>query len=330
MYIQPMLSIIVPVYNVEKYLSRCLYSLVDVQIPYEIIIVNDGSTDNSLSVALSFKKRFEDKLIKIVSQSNQGLSAARNTGLSQAIGNYVYFIDSDDFIDPVNFSIFAKQSIDDDLDIGIGRFSYWGTSKKYGLSEVENHQVIHNKIARGEEVYECLQNRMEVWIKIFKKDFLIKNNIKFVNGMLFEDEVFNVHIMIFSQKVKYFDIPFYFYFQREGSIVNSNDLNKYLHYYRIASKIFDLMSLSDSEKSKRIVCYRGWAFLKVALLQSYIYDKSEFELKRKEFKKILLILLDSGVIVGGEQFMIEKLITATEITAFSLLEKGKIEFGFKM
>ena len=93
----PLVSVIIPIYNVEKYLGRCLDSVINQDYKnIEIILINDGATDNSLNIAIDYQKK--DKRIKVFSQKNQGLSAARNTGLDKAVGNYITFIDSDDYV----------------------------------------------------------------------------------------------------------------------------------------------------------------------------------------------------------------------------------------
>ena len=121
-----LLSIIVPVYNVEKYLVRCIDSLVTQDVDacdYEIIMVNDGSTDNSLSVAEDLAAKYNN--IVIVSHENRGLAAARNTGLRNASGQYVMFVDSDDYLTPNVISKMLKISFDNDLDILMARVSTW-------------------------------------------------------------------------------------------------------------------------------------------------------------------------------------------------------------
>ena len=97
------LSIIVPVYNVEKYLERCLKSLCGLKIENEIIIINDGTKDGSLEIAERFRENHKNENIIIISQENQGLSEARNNGLKVAKGEYISFIDSDDFVDTENY-----------------------------------------------------------------------------------------------------------------------------------------------------------------------------------------------------------------------------------
>ena len=116
------LSIIVPVYNVEKYLEKCLNSLCNLEIENEIIIVNDGTKDNSLEIAKNFKKENEKENIIIISQENKGLSEARNTGLRLAQGEYISFIDSDDFVDKKAYEMLIKEVISDKVEIGIGRY----------------------------------------------------------------------------------------------------------------------------------------------------------------------------------------------------------------
>ena len=119
------LSIIVPVYNVEKYIEKCLNSLCNPEIEKEIIIVNDGSTDSSLKIVEEFKKNHDKENIIIISQEKKGLPEARTTGLRKAKGEYVSFIDSDDFVDKKLYEIMVKEVIKDRVDYGIGKYSYF-------------------------------------------------------------------------------------------------------------------------------------------------------------------------------------------------------------
>ena len=116
------LSIIVPVYNVEKYVEKCLESLCGLKIENEIIVVNDGTKDSSLEIVERFKENHKNENIIIISQENQGLSEARNNGLKAAKGEYISFIDSDDFVDTENYEKFINEVIEDKVDIGIGRY----------------------------------------------------------------------------------------------------------------------------------------------------------------------------------------------------------------
>ncbi|MGQ8821266.1 glycosyltransferase [Bibersteinia trehalosi] len=285
---QPIISLIVPVYNVECYLNRCLLSLSGLNLEYEIIIVNDGSTDSSLAVAEAFQQRFSDKMVRIVSQTNQGLSQARNLGLSLAKGQYVAFIDSDDFVDPVNFSMFIQQAVADSLDIAIGKFTYFGAGEQQGQGTMHEAFFQRNVVA-GIEAFDFL--RVEVWIKVFRRAFLIDNAISFIPGLLFEDEVFHIHTMLLAQRIRYFDLPFYFYFQRESSITKSTaKIVRYQHYYRIALEIFALRDLVDKQATKSLVCRRAWLYLLESLPHIYQHDVQEFEIKRRQATELLVAL----------------------------------------
>ena len=111
----PLISVIIPIYNAEKYLSRCLDSVLEQDYDnYEVIMVNDGSSDNSLDICNQYVKK--DKRFSVITQKNKGVSEARNTGLSAAKGDYLQFIDSDDFILPGMFSTMYKEIIATECD----------------------------------------------------------------------------------------------------------------------------------------------------------------------------------------------------------------------
>lgn len=309
---QPIISIIVPVYNVAKYLSRCLLSLADLTVSYEIIIVNDGSSDQSLDIAQKFQQRFSDKEIYITSQVNKGLSAARNTGIQLAKGQYIAFIDSDDFVDPIHFSKLIHQTISHDLDIGIGKFIYFGIGEERGIGQI-NETLVQSHIIAGITALDFL--RPEVWCKVYRRTLLLDNTIQFVESLLFEDEVFNLNVMLLAQRVKYFDLPFYFYYQRQNSIINSVDsLTRYQHYYRLAMEIFALKSLTPVKAIQNLVCRRAWFFLWESLPRLYEHDKNIFAQKRMECRSLLLNLQEIPEISGKDKQIIELLLSETPLT----------------
>lgn len=314
---QPIISIIVPVYNVEKYLARCLYSLVDIKVPYEIIIVNDGTKDDSLSIAKDFQKRFPDKEIKIISQPNQGLSVARNIGLSYSKGKYVSFIDSDDFIDPLNYSMLIKNTIENDLDIGIGEFILWKDSQDLELRQTEE-KYINKGITEGVELIN--NSRPNIWNNVYRKRFLDRHNIKFIPKLLFEDEVFYTHTMLLAEKVKNFTIPFYFYYQRQGSTMTLNDYQRYPYYYLISNELFSLINIVKKQAAIDIICRKSWAFLRMALLFSYKYDLNEFYEKRKQYRSILDFVSKNSSLNENERAMIKDLMISKEITKFKQVD----------
>lgn len=259
---QPIISIIVPVYNVEKYLLRCLYSLLDIQFLYEIIIVIDGSKDNCFDIAKSFQDRFYDKNIILVNQSNKGVSIARNTGLSIAKGKYVTFIDPDDFIDPLNFSRLIEKTILDELDIGIGEFVLWKEHSDPELRTTEKY-YLDKGVTLGISLLNVL--RPNIWNNIYKKDFLDRYKIMFVPEMTsHEDDVFYLHSMMLAKRVKNYNIPFYFYLIRSDGAMSKNNNSGYRYHcrYLLAQETFKLKNLPDSQEMFDFVCERsGWLLM---------------------------------------------------------------------
>lgn len=124
------LSIIVPIYNVEDYLEECLESLYNIKnIELEIILVNDGSKDNSFKIMEKFKDMYPEKTV-LINKENGGLSSARNAGMKAAVGEYISFIDSDDFIDVDEFERFFKEGQKDKLDVIVGNMRYYTPEKQ--------------------------------------------------------------------------------------------------------------------------------------------------------------------------------------------------------
>ncbi|RRD40773.1 glycosyltransferase [Leptotrichia sp. OH3620_COT-345] len=255
------LSIVIPVYNVEKYLEKCLSSLCGMEISNEIIIVNDGTQDSSLQIAQKFKENHKEENIKIISQINRGLSEARNTGLKAAVGKYISFIDSDDFVDTEAYSRFVSEVIKDDVDIGIGRYKKILEKRETGnenfqcVTEIRNYK--RGKIRTGKEylriMYENDMHGPEVWDDLFKREFLIENNIFFKKGRMHEDEIFTVESLIKASKVKFYGIYYYNYLQREKSIMSTKSSKNYEDMEKNINEIYNLMLSEKDEKIKKVL-----------------------------------------------------------------------------
>ncbi|WP_370831236.1 glycosyltransferase [Clostridium sp.] len=237
-------SIIVPVYNVEKYLSQCLDSAIGQTLKgIEIIAVNDGSTDRSLYILKEYKKKYNNFFI--IDQENKGLSAARNSGLNNAKGKYVYFLDSDDYIDKslceICYTECEKNKLDsitfdaevfydnDDL-IKNNKFNYNRKSK------------LSSKVMTGLEFYEILLQskayKSSVCLFFYKKEFLEKNNIKFYPNILHEDEMFTSKILFYCNKIKYISNSLFFRRVRRNSIMTSSkSIKNAIGYYTVAEEL---------------------------------------------------------------------------------------------
>lgn len=223
------ISVIVPIYNVEKYLERCILSIVKQTYKnLEIILVNDGSTDNSLLICEKWLKK--DNRIKLYNKINGGLSDARNYGLTKASGEYISFVDSDDFIEEDMLEDLYKMIRKFDADIAETDFSI---VDDYGYSKKKNKKMTillnqHNAI-----IELCKGNIVEnvVWNKLYKKTIL--KNIKFLFGKNSEDVVFNFEVLLNANKIIIDKTKSHYnYYIRENSIINS----------KVSKKTFDCVN----------------------------------------------------------------------------------------
>lgn len=237
-------SIIVPVYNVEKYLRQCLDSAVGQTLKgIEIIAVNDGSTDGSLYILQEYKKKYNNFFI--INQKNKGLSAARNSGLSNAKGKYVYFLDSDDYIDKSLCEICYTECEKDKLDsITFDAEVFYDNDEliKNNKFNYNRKGKVPSNVMMGLQFYELLLRRKSykssVWLFFYKRDFLIKNDIKFYPNILHEDEMFTSKILFYCNKIKYISNALFFRRVRENSIMTSSkSIKNALGYYTVAEEL---------------------------------------------------------------------------------------------
>lgn len=215
------ISIVIPVYNVENFLVKCLDSVVkQTYQDIEIIIVNDGSTDQSYSILQRYLVK--DKRIKVINQENQGLSAARNVGMENVSGEYVWFVDSDDYI-----AIDACEKIVDKLNskpfdlLFLGRYRVWDKCKLYDRVSWEGE-----KIETGEQyLLGAVAHNIftaSACNKIIKTSLLKEYNIYFEQGVLYEDLYFVFKCLLHADCVTTLEQALYFYRQnRQDSIINT-------------------------------------------------------------------------------------------------------------
>lgn len=214
-------SLIIPAYNVEKYIKKCLDSVLNQTYNnYEIIIINDGSTDNTSKILESYKS---NKNIKIINQENKGLSNARNTGVSNAKGDYILFIDSDDFIEKELLEILNKTIKDEDL----VRFQIKILDETNKIIKEYKEETFNN--LNGIEAFNKLSKYNLVELAVcyaYKKDTFLKNNYKFEEKTYHEDFGLIPYIIISSKKVTSINYIGYNYLQRKNSIMNNTDYEK--------------------------------------------------------------------------------------------------------
>ncbi|MGH2108681.1 glycosyltransferase family 2 protein [Aerococcus urinaeequi] len=214
-------SIIIPVYNVAPYLEKCLDSLLNQNYNnYEIILVNDGSTDDSLEICKEYESKFSN--IIVISQSNQGSGPARNAGMEVAQGDYLYFCDPDDYL-AEDFLNHAENYIKSEPELVV--FSYWDVQKSNGqiinkiLVNIEEDKQLNRDEFRKNFVELFSKNLLyTLWNKLYRRDFLTSNKVEFTAASMGQDTRFNLKLYPLVSDVQLVKEPFYHYFSnRDGS-----------------------------------------------------------------------------------------------------------------
>lgn len=214
-------SIIVPVYNVELCIEDCLDSLLNQTYSnYEIILINDGSTDNSIEIC----NKYNDKKIKKINQTNKGVSVARNVGISYATGQYIMFVDADDMVSKNYIENLVASIEKSSTDMVICKY----TKEKDELVNNESSQNIEGKIINANTILESMiENNLQegyLWNKIFKKSIIDENFLKFKEGVsVWEDLYFVMEYLSKADKVFTINEKLYYYRTREGSAVNRKE-----------------------------------------------------------------------------------------------------------
>ena len=270
----PKFSIIIPVYNVEKYIKKCLDSIFEQSFKdYEVIVVNDGTKDNSMDIVKEYN-------VKIINQKNQGLSEARNSGAKKATGEYLIFIDSDDYIDKDLLKEINK-SLKNDPDIV--RFQIREVYEDDKESKDYKETPFTNK--NGVEAFNLITKYHFVenaWSYAIKRSYYEDNNYSFKKGTIHEDFGLLPLVIIKANTVNSISYIGYNYLQRKGSIMSQKDYEKtkkkvsdfYNHYKYLIEEIN--MTKLDSKVFKSFIS--NSLILKICELDNKDY---------KEYKKIL-------------------------------------------
>lgn len=229
-------SVIIPVYNVEKYLGSCLNTVLcqTIRKDLEIICVNDGSTDGSLAVLNKYTTRYPE--IRVISQPNAGLSAARNTGIEHATGKYLYFLDSDDLLHPQCLEI--AYTMAERHHVPLVTFNFYRDKggepiplKEWPKINIDNiretittNPIKYLKEDKERRIYNA------AWSKLFRRDLFDK--VRFEPGLYFEDMINTLILLREKPKVVIIPEKLHWYRQTEGSIMNSNFSLRHLNSYR--------------------------------------------------------------------------------------------------
>ena len=243
------ISLIIPVYNVEQYLRDCLNSVVaQTNSDCEVICVNDGSTDGSWTILKEFQNRYNQ--ITVITQQNKGLSGARNAGILAAKGDYLFFLDSDDWIEPNTLEILAQKQRGEDLVCFNGRRVFEDGSTEEPDNEIEELNL------NGWEYYckYALVRRKFHFVcsvlRLYRREYLLKNKLFFEEGIYHEDNLFTPLACYYAQTVKVIPDCLYVYRIRKGSITQSVNVQRLYDMITVANKLSDFfIPIRDIDKN---------------------------------------------------------------------------------
>ena len=288
------LSIIIPIYNVKDYIEECLKSVYSGKLTkFEVICVDDCGTDNSIEITKRFVKDNKIKNLTIIKhKKNRGLSAARNTGIKEAKGEYICLLDSDDMINANSLNKMVDYAIANKLDILEGAYTEIfetdmnievGSQKRKGQTEITNGDEYFYKSSL-DDTYVPM-----AWCKIYRRQYLLKNKFKFVEGLKFEDEEFSPRAVISSKKIQYINEEFYVYRRRDNSITtNMVKDNKWVnHYLQI---IDSLTNFCETIKDKKSYNYLKKRIAEITL--SLYKNPLAYGAKKDDFNEIIKIVKD--------------------------------------
>lgn len=286
-----LLSIVVPVYNVEKYLEQCMRSILIDSCDYEIILVNDGSTDNSKQICEKFAREFS--VVKLVNKKNAGLSAARNTGFENAKGKYILFLDSDDYLVDGSVTKILKYIEDKNEDVLMSDYYEVCENEivdtvRFKIDETKNINNIKKQIFSDQG---CIWT---AWKFIVKREFLEKKNISFKEGYLHEDVDYTTRIILAMDSFKYMDFIWYNYrVSREGSIMSKRNVKSTIHTAQI---IIDLeKDIRESEYNEEFYS------LVLSRLSKVFFTTIRYSLNsnKEDLEKINKIIHDNQFLLGS-------------------------------
>ena len=228
-------SVIVPVYNTEKYLIRCLESLVNQTLnEMEVLVVDDGSTDSSPLILEKYIARFPDR-IRVIHKENGGQATARNMGIREARGKYIGFTDSDDYVDNHMFEEMLKAAESEDCDMVECNYHYIQDLKK-GTQEI----ATRGNIRQYKNQKDMFIDPMTVpWSRLVKREILQKEGLQFPEGLIYEDTAFCIKMLPYIKKEKYVDKQLYYYILREGSTMTANKSRKVADIFAVLEDILD-------------------------------------------------------------------------------------------
>ncbi len=275
----PRISIIVPVYNVETYLSQCIESVLSQTMQdFELILVDDGSTDNCPQICDFYAKKY--KQIQVIHQENGNIGKARNAGLAVASGQYILFLDSDDWLEPFTCEIMYRKIEETNVDLVLtGETCYIDDKKKY----TKGWRDFGNK--KGIEKYtdsNFINYFTPAWEKLYRKSFLDKHGLKFIEKCFYEDNSWGCFMILWAEKIAFVK-NCYFYRQRSSSVTGKIDA-KILDWFKDFKYFQKISDRTTTDKNKLKWCY-FWYLLNFYNYYHRLTDKQLIKSFSYELKK---------------------------------------------
>lgn len=290
---KPLISWIVPAYNVEAFIVQCLQTLVSAGLhvgDYEIIVVNDGSTDNTLKIVNDYASSIPE--IKVVTQENQGLSATRNNAIELAQGEYIHFVDSDDYvINEKQLVQCIRYASNNNLDVLVFESQIVSLDSYPGKCGHNNNNVtVFSETMDGPTLWEKFSFVNTAWTYVIKRQFVIENHLRFVPGLLMEDFQFNINTFFVAKRCVKTNNIIYCYRHNPNSIMHNTLIEKqmplltsYIANAKYASSFLENNGNQLNEGAWQVVKDRGNRMLIYGLMRAFKVDKTNFFFK--ELKK---------------------------------------------
>lgn len=329
-------SIIIPVYNVKEYLEECLESIVNQSFKdFEVICVNDGSTDNSLEILQKYAEK--DERFKVLNQENQGQGVARNNALKIANGEYILFVDPDDFVEFDMLEVLKERLDVQNIDVAFFDYQIFGENTKTKIvrfmDEMKNNlnlNIDDNFVFNWQELVKNNFSSipMMVWNRVYSNKFIQDNNIRFAPNKHAEDHIFSISATLLADKISYIKKTLYHYRNRPGSAVNkvSEEIFCVFENIKILENFLKQNGLFEEyENNYRsyVVDILAWHYPKIPkkLLSTYIKKTKKF-ISNKEFSNFQKK-------INGNFSLLEKLFSIKNVHIQGEKRKVLCIFGIK-
>lgn len=319
------LSVVVPIYKVEKYLSRCIESILNQTYKnIELILIDDGSPDNCGKICDEYAKK--DHRVRVIHKTNGGLSSARNAGLEIATGDFIGFVDSDDWIEPTMYETLIKNAINYNAEISVGGVvDLLELGEEYKQTKTTFNGSIRTEcLDKKDAMKKFFLESWSAWDKIYRRDIHI--DLRFPEGKINEDEAIAIRLLDRCEKIVYTNEVFYNYISRPNSITTSKFSRKKLDWYRNCKNNLEFINENYSDLSKyaevRFCNSIMWSLRSIVLEEKYFKDS--IKILVKELRDNRNCILSNELIPKKEKMWIRLILLtgkSSNISIFKVLTK---------